>query len=83
MLTPERHGELEFVTVHVDQVEEAVGSIKTTLPDEERRCSTCEYVGSTARWGLKTYATTRPERVALVLCCPSCETHVDLPEAVE
>lgn len=79
MLTPERHGELEFVTVPVDKVEEAVGAIKATLPEGARRCSACEYVGEPSRWGLKTYVTTKPDLVALVLCCPSCEAHVDIP----
>lgn len=79
MLTPDRHGELEFVTAHVDQLEDAVESIKTTLPDEARTCSVCGYVAAAHRWGIMSYGTTDPLRSALVLCCPSCETPVDLP----
>lgn len=83
MLKPERHGELEFATVHVDQLAEAIEVIKTTLPDDETVCSECEYAGETYRWGIKTYDTTDPERSALILCCPSCEAHIDLPLDLE
>lgn len=79
MLRPERHGELEFVTVHVDQLDEAISSIKARLPDTERVCSECDYESEIHRWGIKTYGTTDPERLALVLCCPSCETHINTP----
>lgn len=79
MLTPERHGDLEFVTVHADRVAEAVERIKANLPDGERTCPACEYEAAVHRWGIKTYGTTAPDRNALVLCCPSCEAHIDLP----
>lgn len=83
MLSWERQGDLEFVTVHIDRYRDAIESIKTTLPCEERVCTTCDYDGRLSRWGLKTYETTDPDRHALVLCCPSCETHVDIPVTVK
>lgn len=79
MLTPERHGELQFATVDVDRLDEAIESMKTSLPAEERACTECTYEAETHRWGIKTYGTSEPGQSALVLCCPSCETHVDLP----
>lgn len=83
MLSRERHGDLEFATVHVDHLEEAIESMKARLPDEERVCSECLYEAETRRFGIKTFGTVDPERRALVLCCPSCESHVDLPTALE
>lgn len=79
MLTPERNGELEFVTVKTDHLDEAISSIKARLPDEDRVCDTCKYQGKTHRWGIKTYGTTDPNRLALVLCCPACENHINIP----
>lgn len=79
MLTPERHGDLEFATVDVDRLDEAIESIKATLPEEERACPECDYVAESHRWGIKTYGTSDPGQSALVLCCPACEAHVNLP----
>lgn len=78
MLTPQQTRDLEFATVHIDRVQEAVGSIKTMAPDEERVCAGCEYAARLGRWGIKTFGTKDPERMALVRCCPACETPVDL-----
>lgn len=83
MLSPERHGELEFATVDVDRLDEAIESMKSTLPGEERTCEECGYVAETHRWGIKTYGTSYSGQSALVLCCPACETHVDLPLDLE
>lgn len=79
MPVPEQHGELEFVTVGPDRVDEAVASVKTALPDAERACSECGYRAAVRRWGMKTYGTADPDRIALVLCCPGCEAYTDLP----
>jgi hypothetical protein len=83
MLTPERYGDLEYATVPVDRRAEAIESMKAALPDRERCCTECGYEAPTRRWGIKIYGTSDPSVDALVLCCPSCERHVDLPIDLE
>ena len=78
MLTQERHGGLEFVSTSSARFDEAIEEIKTTLPEGNKECPSCDYEAATFRWGIKTYRTADADRIALVLCCPSCETRVDL-----
>lgn len=79
MLPPERSGDLEYAMVPVVRRAEAIESMKASLPDRERRCTECGYEAAVRRWGIKTYGTSDPGVDALVLCCPCCERHVDLP----
>lgn len=83
MPPPRNQEELEYVTVRVDQVDKAIESVKSMLPEEEKTCSRCGYEGKAHRWGVKTYETEDANRRALVLCCPACETHTDLPLDIE
>ena len=79
MPPPQHQEELEYITVDVEEVDEAIESVKSMLPEAEHDCPRCGYEGKAHRWGIKTYETEDPVRRALVLCCPSCEAHTDLP----
>ena len=78
MLEPERGSGLLYASVEEHRVGGAVERLKSTLPDEFRACSTCGYLGRAFRWGIKTYPAKWSRHVALVLCCPGCETPTDL-----
>lgn len=78
MFTLEHNQGVDFLSVPGDQVDEAVARIKAALSTEKRECPRCGYVANASRWGLKTWLSSDPERVGLVLCCPACETRIDL-----
>ena len=67
----------DFVSVEQSQVPRAVERLKATLPEEPWPCPACGYAGEAFRWGIRTYPAREPRRVALVLCCPSCERPSD------
>lgn len=79
MLQPKSHDGLKFVTAPADQCKAAIDQLIRELSDDDSRtCPHCEYTAVESRWGLQTFETTDPDRRALVLCCPTCETRIDL-----
>ena len=79
MLAPDRDDDLAYVSIEEPRVCQAVERLKGSLPDEPCECPACGYAGEAFRWGIKTYPAREPRKVALVLCCPSCERPSDRP----
>ncbi len=81
MLKPEQYEGRDSVSVPRENLKEGIEELKEDiLSDEKKKCKNCGYSQKLSRWGIKTKTQKQnKEKTVLILCCPSCETLVDLP----